>query len=534
MSRRRQSIRAFFVLSLFGLLLSGIQIGKARAAVSCTKRGIQAIAPANTTITSAAVQSSPAAYCDVLGYVTTTNPGPNQDIFELALPASWNGRFIFVGNLGFAGGLATTAAPANFAVQYGFAGAITDTGHESPASSPVFDATFALNNLAAQDDWLYRSVHAVTVASKAIMQAYYTQQALVHTYFVGYSTGGRQAMVEAQQFPNDFDGIAANRPALGDYWADFNRDSEQVTATPANFIPGDKLALVDKTVLNTCDGTDGVIDGLIQDPRACNFDPQSLQCSGAEGPSCLTAGEVATFKAVYKGAGKIYPGFTVSDPASEPATQNGWDSWITGLAAPDAPGTAEPWTSLDNAPGQFIFQDQFLKYFVFGDASYNSLTFNVNDPSQLAQLQAVATRGGADGTIPDLSAFSQRGGKLTIFHGWSDAAVTPLDTVQYYMNLAGKMGGIAATKQFARLFMLPGTQHCGGGPGPDVWNGFVPVLFWVENGTVPDQLPAYHFQNDDPSTGVVTRSMPLCAYPNQAKYIGGDVNQLSSWTCPGS
>jgi len=206
--------------------------------------------------------------------------------------------------------------------------------------------------------------------------------------------------------------------------------------------------------------------------------------------------------------------------------------WITGLAAPDALGTAEPWSSANNAPLQFILQDQYLKYLVFNDPHYNSLTFNLNNAHQLVRLQAVVARGGADGTNPDLTGFKQNGGKLVIYQGWSDAGVTPLETLQVYKHIANQMGGITKTQQFARLFMMPDMQHCGGGPGPNNWDAFTPLVNWLLNGVAPNQITAFHYQNDDPSTGVVTRSMPVCVYPNQAKYIGGNVNQASSWTCP--
>jgi hypothetical protein len=530
MNGQNRSVKGRGVATLIGLLtvctVSTRQPRIAGATPGCTQSAIQAIAPTDTSITSATPQSSPVSYCDVFGYVATDNPGPNKVGFELALPDSWNNRFIFIGNGGF-GSFQTAEASPSILTQFGFASAITDTGHSSSAPNPAVDATFALNNPGAQDDWLYRSVHVATVASKAIMQGYYTQ-ALVHSYFSGCSNGGRQAMVEAEQFPNDYDGISAYAPALGDWPAGFNWILERVTASAENFLPPDKLQLLDAAVLKSCDKADGVVDGLIQDPRACNFDPQSLQCKGSDSPSCLTAGQVATVKAVYQGPNKVYPSFSVSDPASD----NGWSPWIMGLASPDALGTAEPWSSVGDAPLQFDFQDGFLKYFVYGDATYNSLSFSINDSTQLARLKAVITRGGGDGTNPDLSRFQQHGGKLTIFHGWSDPALAPLETVQYYKNVANKMGGMSATRQFARLFMAPGTQHCGGGPGPNSWNPIAPVFFWVENGTAPDQIPAVHYQNDDPSSGVVTRTMPLCVYPNQAKYIGGDVNQASSWTCP--
>ena len=408
-SKARKNILA----AICALLLVGTFCTWAQAAAVCSQPGIQVLAPSDTTITSATAQINPAAYCDVFGYVTTqTDSTTNKVMFELGLPDAWNGGFELSGNGGFGGSLNTGQLPVTLLIPFGWATAVSDTGHESSSSGPELDGSFALNNPAARDDWLYRSSHVVTVASQAIIKGYLSQAPL--SFFWGCSTGGRQGLVEAQQFPSDFNGIVSIAPPIGNWVAGFNWDSEHVTAGADSFIPPDKIALVDQTVLKSCDKTDGVRDGLIQDPRACNFDPQSLQCKGADSSTCLTAAQVATLKAVYQGAKKSYPGYTQSDPGSD-STDNGWADWITGLTAPDALGTAEPWSSLHNAPGQFLFQDQFLKFLVFNDPKYNSLTFDLTDLTQLAKLQAVVMRGGADASNPDLSAFRNNGGKLLIF-----------------------------------------------------------------------------------------------------------------------
>jgi len=217
--------------------------------------------------------------------------------------------------------------------------------------------------------------------------------------------------------------------------------------------------------MSSCDAADGVVDGLIQDLRRCKFNPKSLFCSAANTSNCLTKEQVEGLEAVYGGAHTsdrriVYSGFAKSDPAQD----DGWATWITGLVPPDAPGTAEPWSDLEVAPWQFLLQDQILKFFVFSDPSYNSLSFNINS-NDLEKTEMVMNRGGAEGRNPDLSGFEDRGGKLILYHGWSDPAVSPLETVRYFKAVTQLQGDLNATGQFARLFMIPGMQHCvGRGP----------------------------------------------------------------------
>ncbi len=523
--------------SLCAFLLSlGVCTARARAA-GCTQSAIQALAPSNTTIVSATEQSDPARYCDVLGYVTTADPGPNQVNFELGLPAEWNGRFLLVGNGGFGGSFDFPAVFLDFGftffplpteVSAGFATAITDTGHQG---ANFLDGTWALNDQAKQDDFLFRAAHVTAVAGKAITKGFYGRGA--RSYFAGCSTGGREGLVEAQRYPADFDGVIAGDPALGPVIPGFNWNQQHLTATADNYIPPDKLALVDAAVMSSCDAADGVVDGLIQDPRKCKFDPASLLCSVANSSNCLTRGQVMALKAVYAGATtadgrKIYSGFSKSDPAGD----DGWAFWTTGFVRPDVPGTAEPWSDLALAPWQFIFQDQVLKFIVFGDPGYNSLSFNLNS-SDLARTQVVLNRGGAEGENPDLSAFSSRGGKLIIYHGWSDPQISPLETVNYYKAVIQEQDGLQRTEQFARLFMVPGMHHCigSGGPGPNFFDPLPSLIDWVEKGVAPEQIVAAHFKDNDPTTGIITRTMPLCPYPEVAVFNGGDVSQASNWKC---
>jgi feruloyl esterase len=524
--RRAKTVYLLAALALsFGLLPATL------AAVDCTQSSIQAISPADTTIVSATSQSDPVVYCDVLGYVTTLHPGPNQVNFELKLPAQGNGRFLFIGNGGFGGGFGFPEVYPDFEnlsalSQAGFAIAFTDTGHQGN----FLDGSWALNDQAKQDDYLFRGVHVTAVATKTITKTYYGRR--TRSYFAGCSDGGREGLVEAQRYPNDFDGIIAGNPAMGPAIPAFNWNQEHLTTKADRYIPPDKLALVDAAVMNSCDATDRVADGLIQDPRKCTFDAANLRCSVLNNSDCLTEAQVSGLKAVYAGAVKtdgqiVYPGLMKSDPGVE----DSWPTWITGFVPPDQPGRAEPWSDPTVAPWQFLFQDQVLKYFVFADPGYNSLSFDISS-GDLAREQRVMNRGGSQGLDPDLSSFHNRGGKLLLYHGWSDPAFSPQETIGYYTSVIRQQGGPNPTEHFVRLFMVPGMQHCiGTGPGPNVFDPLSSLVDWVERDLEPRKIIAAHFQNNDYSSAVITRTMPLCPYPETAHFKGGDMNQASSWTC---
>ena len=537
------------ILGWIAILPLSLSLGALRSAavtLPCTQPVIQSIGSPDTTIVSAIEQSDAVSYCDVRGYVTTNNPGPNQVNFELGLPTAWNGRFLFIGNGSFAGSFDWPAVlldafnpfPFTTEVSAGFATIMTDTGHQGAGNLPFLDGSWALNEPAKQDDWLFRAVHVSGATGKTIVRAFYG--ATVHSYFAGCSDGGREGLVEAEQYPADFDGIVAGDPFLGDAVIGSNWNEKYLTATRDNYIPPDKLALVDAAVMQSCDATDGVLDGLIQDPRRCNFDPVSLLCTHGDEVGCLTAGQVAILKAIYAGAStadgqRVYSGFTKSDPTGNPSLiiDDGWGLWITGFVSPDAFGAAEPWSDPGLAPWLFTPQDQFLKNFVFSNPNYNSLTFNINS-SDLTQAEAVINRSGAAATNPNLAAFRNRGGRLILSHGWSDPALTPLETVRYYKAVArGVQAGFIRTQQFARLFMVPGMRHCigSGGPGPNVFDPLPSLIDWVENGVAPEQIVAAHFKDNNPTTGIITRTMPLCPYPRVAVFQGGNVNEASNWKC---
>ncbi|HUN59670.1 MAG TPA: tannase/feruloyl esterase family alpha/beta hydrolase [Candidatus Binataceae bacterium] len=519
---------------------------KAIAAI-CDKASLQQAAPSGTTITDATNETLPApyqsiAYCGVSGSIATTSNGEsNQVLFALGLPvSSWNQNFLFIGNEGFGGSLqAVDSGEFASAISRGYATAATDTGHESQVKGTnAFDASFALSNgqpnQAARDDFGWRAVHLTAVAAEALTEAYY--ESPMFSFFDGCSTGGRQGLVEAQEFPTDFNGIVAGAPAIGDPTAGFNWNEASLLSNPKSYLTESKLKLLETTVVQACDTADGEQDKLIQDPRKCNFDPSTLKrCPyDNDAADCFTTEQIAVVKDIYAGAKvngvQLYPGYMPSDPDGP----DGWAQWITGTTAPKVK-LAEPWQvppqSFTTAPAQWSFQDQFLKYFVFDAAGYDSLTFKGGDAGQLAQLTAAASQSGADGTNPNLGPFFEAGGKLIIYHGWSDPAMSPLESVQYYNSVAKQLQiSITSLKSYARLFMVPGMQHCGGGPGPNVFDPLTPLVSWVEEGAAPNSLLAVHYPKNDPSKKV-DRTMPLCAYPSTALFTGGNLKDGDAWVC---
>jgi feruloyl esterase len=517
----------------------------AAAANTCEIAALQQSAPKGTTVTSANLSALPtpyqslAPYCSVSGVIATSSNGQsNQVRFALGLPAAWNQNFLFIGNEAFGGSIQAVGS-GEFAVEIGrgYATAATDTGHESQLkTATAIDGSFGLAagqpNLAAQDDYDWRAVHVTAVATEALTEAYY--DSAMFSFFDGCSTGGRQGLIEAQEFPTDFNGIVAGAPAIGDAIAGFNWNEESLLRSPKGYLTSAKVQFLDGEVLQACDGADGEADKLIQDPRQCNFDPSKLQCPyDRDASNCLTTEQIAVVKNIYKGANangvQLYPGYMPSDPAGP----GGWPQWITGAATPVA--GAEPWgpppQSFVTAPIQWSLQDQFMKYFAFNSAAYDSRGFNIGDSAAASQLAGAIAHNGADGENPNLSAFINAGGKLIMYHGWSDPALSPLASVQYYNSVATQLHlSIASLQAYARLFMVPDMHHCGGGPGPNVFDPLTPLVSWVEEGAAPNSLLARHYGDND-LANKVTRTMPLCAYPSTALFTGGNLNDGDSWVC---
>lgn len=445
---------------------------------------------------------------------------------EVWMPAKgWNGKFRGQGNGGFAGSI-DFVGPA-VALMQGYASGATDTGHSGGAG----DASWALGHPEKVIDFGYRAVHEMTAISKTVVQAYYGG-APKHNYFVSCSDGGREALMEAQRFPADYDGIVAGAPANNWTGLETNalRNQQVMSVDPAAYIPATKLPAIDAAVRAACDAVDGVTDGLINDPRQCPFKPASLICKGAESDACLTAKQARTLEALYEGLhdadGKlIFPGYL---PGSElgPA---GWGSWITG----PMPGTS----------AMYFFSTGYFSNMVYEKKDWNYKDAVVADAYRAA-LQKTGQM--LDATDPDLKPFAARGGKLILYHGWNDPAISPLNTIHYY-NDVRKAVGSSRTDSFVRLFMIPGMQHCLQGPGAtdiDQWEMpktavpddaqhdiYLALEAWVEKGSAPESLTAAKYDlTANPAKLQMTR--PVCAYPNAAKYKGsGDTNDAANFVC---
>ncbi len=456
------------------------------------------------------------AFCRVEAQI---KPSADSDIrVEVWLPVSnWNKRLMNNGNGGFAGSI-NLLSLAN-AVAADFAVVSTDTGHR--AAPP--DGRWALGHPQKIVDFGWRAIHESTVTAKAIVQGFYGASA-EHAYFAGCSNGGRQGLMEAQRFPEDYDGIIAGAPAA--YWdrllASFGWDLQPGERDAAAYIPAAKVPAIAAAVKQACDAAAGVSNGIINDPRRCRFNPDLMLCRNGDADSCLTAPQVATLKRIYEGphstsGEQVNPGFS---PGGE-AGLGGWALWITG---------PNPHQSL-----QYLFLTNFFANMVADDANRDLKSFNLDRDYRLAEDKVGRTLNATDA---NLARFKERGGKLILYHGWSDAAIPPLSSVKYYESVAAAMGKGNA-ESFVRLYLAPGVQHCGGGPGPDAFGefGLMPPLTdpghnmfaaleqWVEKGTAPGAIIASRAK-------APKMQRPLCPYPQIAKYKGtGDTDDAANFAC---
>ncbi|MBO0720947.1 MAG: tannase/feruloyl esterase family alpha/beta hydrolase [Blastocatellia bacterium] len=458
------------------------------------------------------------AFCRVAGVIKPTNDSEIK--FEVWLPSeNWNGKFHGIGNGGFAGSISYPGLAG--ALSHGYAAASTDTGHGGN------DAAWALGHPEKIVDYGHRAIHEMTEKAKLIVKAFYGDGPK-RSYFASCSNGGRQALMEAQRYPDDYDGIIAGAPAnsftqilIGFAW-----DMQATLNDPASYISSKKLKAIEAAVVAGCDARDGVTDGVLDDPTKCGFDPAVLLCKGAETDECLTDKQIAALKKIYAGphakGNQIIPGFT---PGGETGL-GGWTPWITG---------ATPTSAL-----QFFFSTQTFKNMIYNDPAWDYKSFDLERDSKLAEEKLAPILNATD---PDLKAFSARGGKLILYHGWNDAALPPMNTVNYFKNVTGKLGK-RQTDSFVRLFMAPGMQHCGGGPGPDHFGQWVTkdqsdpqhdmtlaLEQWVEKGVAPDRIIATKLQGAGATTAV-SRTRPLCPYPQVARYKGsGSTDDAENFKC---
>lgn len=434
--------------------------------------------------------------------------------FEVSLPGKWNGRFYMIGNGGHAGENLEDAARVsqrNDALRNGFAFAQTNTGHDSRKEP---GGTFVLSNPEKAIDYAYRAVHVTAVTAKDITKEYYGK-AVSKSYWNSCSNGGRQGLMEAQRFPEDFDGVIANAPWLdqtgftvGALW-----NQRALTEAP---VSAPKLALLASKVMEKCDAVDGIKDGVIDDPRRCSFNAKTdvPACrAGEDRPDCLTGAQADAIMKVYSGPvsnGKSYfPGYM---PGSE-GVVNGNSNWIGMIAG------AQP----NAKPADFNLAENTMRYLVQTppkpEWDFNTFNFD-KDPSMLDDWSKKA-----DAKNPDLSQFRKKGGKLLMTYGWADQILQPLAGVEYFEQAVAKNG--PKTTDFLRLFMVPGMSHCSGGAGTDRFDSVSVMVDWVEKNKAPDSIAASRAVNNQ-----VVRTRPLCPYPEVARYSGkGSTDDAKNFSC---
>jgi feruloyl esterase len=450
------------------------------------------------------------AFCRV---TATTEPQVN---FEVWLPIEeWNGKYQGVGNSVMAGTISYSAMAR--ALVRGYATASTDTGHQAP----MFDSTWAMNRPDLIEDFGHRALHVTTVNAKTVTSQLFGMPP-EYSYYVGCSKGGQQGLMEAQRYPEDFDGIIAGAPAAD--WTRFYAGghlwySQATLADEESYIPAGKLQALGDAVNASCDALDGIEDGIIQNPMACNFEPAELTCPvGTDNNSCLTPKQVTAVEKIWSGttnaAGElIYPGLV---PGAE-AARGGWSSWVTGR---------EPFASSHYTGGNGFFRN-----FVFSDPDWDFRTFDFDRDLKYA-LEKVGTA--LDANNPDLTGMRDSGAKLIVYHGWSDADISPVASINYFEEVVDMMyaeqtpeTAIEQTQDFFRLFMVPGMGHCSGGPGPDRFDTLTSLEQWVEQGIAPERITASKIVD-----GEVTRTRTLCAYPETAVWDGvGNTDSADSFRC---
>jgi feruloyl esterase len=443
------------------------------------------------------------AHCRV---TAALKPSSDSNIeMALWLPTeNWNGKFLGVGNGGWAGSISIDAM-AN-GLRRGYATASNDTGHKGGSAS------FAPGHPEKLVDFAYRAMHEMTVQSKALIQAFYRRGPQL-SYYQGCSTGGRQGLMEAQRFPDDFDAIIAGAPVNNMVHLNVSQVALQVDMlrNPSRLVPPDLKALLANAVVAACDARDGVTDRIISEPRACRFDAAVLACKttgpsaslGSSTPDCLTPAQVENARSAYasvtaKSGALVYPG--------------------------RSPGFESEWRiPTPGAPLNPLFTDM-PRYVGRQDPNWDPMTFDLETDLALALKHG----GFIEATDPDLTTFSARGGKLLLYHGWADPGPAPENTINYYEAVATKLGG--RQDDWMRLFLMPGVGHCSGGVGPDQADFLGAIERWREQGVAPGQVIATRSAGRGGSSTPMSR--PLCPHPQVARYKGsGSTDEATNFAC---
>ena len=461
----------------------------------CPCESLLSVSLPNTTIDSTAIDPGDGS-CRITATVTHPPAGDRVRVF-IALPVKgWNGRFRGTGGGGFSGGSTNSLRGA---VAQGYAAGATDTGHEGGSGSFALDKNGRLNWQLIRDN-AYLGIHEMTVVGKALTRAFYGK-APGFSYFVGGSTGGRQGLMEAQRYPHDYDGILSACPAINwDRFLTADLWPQVVMFAATNLVPKSKLDAATAASITACDSSDGVNDGVIDDPGGCGYDPKELVGTKVDA-SIFTEADAEVVRKIWEG----------------PRGQDGrflWHGLARGTDLFALAGTSGTGGSLMAKP--FGITLDWFRYFLLQDPQWSGTNLT---PAgfELLLHQAVEQYGKVFGTDdPDLSAFRDRGGKLIIYHGLADQLIPAEGTIDYYKRLQQRMGGEEKTAEFARLFLAPGVDHGFRGPGATPVGQGEAIIRWVEEGEAPERLMA---ERRD-SNGKVVRTRPLFPFPKVAKYDG--------------
>jgi hypothetical protein len=493
-------------------------------AVDITDIGGSGSTITSAAVTTATINGAQVNFCTVKGTLAPSNS------FEVALPvSSWTQRFAQLGCGGLCGTLSDPTQQSSFSFSYtcplvqegGFVTAATDMGHSG-------NSTTWTQNAQQRADFAYRGQHITTLTAEKLIKAYYGQ-AQKYAYFIGCSDGGREALMAAQRYPTDYNGIVAGAPAAhfqiqNSLYHGWSVESQSTTgdSTGNAILYADKALVLHKAVVAACGGQAGVPDGLIADPRTCNFDPASIQCaSGATSTSnCLTAAEVSTASKIYGGPVDATTGERMLAGSPQPGSEENW----VGVEVPTTNSTDAP-VPVTSLFSYMIVSGAYNLIFTGSPTMPTVDTFGYKDASFYTNyLQANHPLN--DATNPDLSAFNKAGGKLILWHGWADQHISPLFTIQYYEAMQNTMGA-STVNDFARLYLVPGVGHCGGGEGFPNIDLVSQITAWAEHGTAPNAVMTY--QTD--SSNAVTASRPVYPYPAVAQYAGsGDWHNGANWT----
>jgi Tannase and feruloyl esterase len=461
-------------------------------------------------------------FCRVQARVTTSNDSLVN--FEVWIPDAWNGKLVVTGNGGYSN--VPSYRDMAYALSQGYAAVGGDTGHQTPTPD---DLQWGAGHRERIVDWGTRSIHAITAPAQRIVTAL-TGSAPRRAYYDGCSTGGHQAYAEIQNYPQDFDGVIAGAPGnnrvrlnaayLWQFLSNHSDDGREILTAA-------KLPMITKAVVAACDKNDGVADGVVDDPRSCQFDPASLTCRDQDSSECLTKPQVAALAKMYAGATnprsgeRIYPGWPKSSEALTTAADgrpgSGWNQYW---------GTSDP------------MRVNFWRLWVFNNPQWDPRTFDFDRDIALADGQVGKL---VDQKNTDLSAFKAHGAVAVVYQGWQDPVVNAIDTIAYYERVRTQQGSQEETDRFFRLFMVPGMGHCGGGTGTTTFGnqgGQSPTIDadhdllsaldrWVEERRAPERIIASRVEG-----GRVTRTRPLCAYPKRAVYLGtGSTDDAANFVC---